>query len=69
MTMRFAGYLGLPKQTAERFVKNSLVADPKDADRLYKTGDLGRYTLEGDVECAGRADEQVKIRGFRIGEC
>ena len=35
-------------------------------DRLYKTGDLGRYSPEGDVECCGRADNQVKIRGFRI---
>ncbi|KAI9789334.1 MAG: large subunit of alpha-aminoadipate reductase [Peltula sp. TS41687] len=35
-------------------------------DRLYKTGDLGRYTTDGDVECSGRVDNQVKIRGFRI---
>lgn len=35
-------------------------------DRLYKSGDLGRYTPSGDVECSGRADDQVKIRGFRI---
>ena len=35
-------------------------------DRLYKTGDLGRYSPEGDVECCGRVDNQVKIRGFRI---
>lgn len=36
-------------------------------DRLYRSGDLGRYTTEsGDVECTGRADNQVKIRGFRI---
>lgn len=34
-------------------------------DRLYRSGDLGRYTESGDVECAGRADNQVKIRGFR----
>ncbi|KAM7211702.1 hypothetical protein V8F06_012916 [Rhypophila decipiens] len=35
-------------------------------DRLYSTGDLGRYLESGDVECLGRADDQVKIRGFRI---
>lgn len=35
-------------------------------DRLYRSGDLGRYLPSGDVECTGRADNQVKIRGFRI---
>ena len=35
-------------------------------DRLYRSGDLGRYTPSGDVECTGRADSQIKIRGFRI---
>ncbi|KKK17794.1 hypothetical protein ARAM_006244 [Aspergillus rambellii] len=35
-------------------------------DRLYRSGDLGRYTPSGNVECSGRADDQVKIRGFRI---
>ncbi|EEP80264.1 L-aminoadipate-semialdehyde dehydrogenase large subunit [Uncinocarpus reesii 1704] len=35
-------------------------------DRLYRSGDLGRYTPTGEVECSGRADDQVKIRGFRI---
>ncbi|KAL9579934.1 MAG: hypothetical protein Q9212_004796 [Teloschistes hypoglaucus] len=35
-------------------------------DRLYRSGDLGRYMQSGDVECTGRADNQVKIRGFRI---
>ena len=35
-------------------------------DRLYRSGDLGRYIETGDAECTGRADNQVKIRGFRI---
>lgn len=36
-------------------------------DRLYKTGDMGRWLPNGELECLGRLDEQVKIRGFRVG--
>ena len=35
-------------------------------DRIYRTGDLGRFREDGAVECTGRIDNQVKIRGFRI---
>jgi L-aminoadipate-semialdehyde dehydrogenase len=35
-------------------------------DRMYRSGDLGRYLPDGTVECTGRADDQIKIRGFRI---
>ncbi|KAH8926506.1 large subunit of L-aminoadipate-semialdehyde dehydrogenase, partial [Atractiella rhizophila] len=35
-------------------------------DRMYRSGDLGRYLPNGVVECTGRADDQIKIRGFRI---
>jgi len=35
-------------------------------DRMYRSGDLGRYMPDGLVECTGRADDQIKIRGFRI---
>ncbi|MDC9583419.1 AMP-binding protein, partial [Xenorhabdus sp. PR6a] len=58
------GYLNRPELTAERFI-----ADPfsQEAEaRLYKTGDLGRWLPDGNIEYLGRNDFQVKIRGFRI---
>ncbi|EXJ16201.1 hybrid non-ribosomal peptide synthetase/type I polyketide synthase [Imhoffiella purpurea] len=56
------GYLGRPDLTAERFVE-----DPyRPGSRLYRSGDLGRYDLAGELTYLGRADSQVKIRGFRI---
>jgi amino acid adenylation domain-containing protein/non-ribosomal peptide synthase protein (TIGR01720 family) len=58
------GYLNHPDLTAERFVVDPFAADP--GVRLYKTGDLGRYRADGQIEYVGRADGQVKIRGFRI---
>lgn len=58
------GYLGLPEQTAQKFLVNPFSG--LAGDRLYRTGDLGRYMPDGIVECSGRADDQVKIRGFRI---
>ncbi|HJP91739.1 MAG TPA: amino acid adenylation domain-containing protein [Pyrinomonadaceae bacterium] len=58
------GYWGDEQLTREKFVSNPFTADPYDV--LYRTGDLGRYLPDGDVEALGRADHQVKIRGFRI---
>jgi amino acid adenylation domain-containing protein len=58
------GYLDEDALTGERFIANPFTARP--ADRLYKTGDLGCYLPDGNVEFRGRADNQVKIRGFRI---
>jgi len=60
------GYLGDEALTAERFRPNPLLASPEEGDRVYRTGDLGRYLPDGVVEFAGRADFQVKLRGFRI---
>ena len=53
-----------PAQTAERFLVNPWSGDP--GDRLYKTGDLGRYLPDGQVDFLGRADFQVQVRGYRV---
>jgi len=58
------GYLGRPELTAERFVPDPVGVRP--GARLYRSGDLGRFLPNGDVEYLGRLDTQVKIRGFRI---
>lgn len=33
---------------------------------MFNTGDLGRWTQDGDLEHLGRIDDQVKIKGFRV---
>jgi amino acid adenylation domain-containing protein len=58
------GYLGRHELTAERFSIDPFQGD--GIDRLYKTGDLGRWRMDGSIEFIGRKDFQVKIRGFRI---
>ncbi|HET7229443.1 MAG TPA: amino acid adenylation domain-containing protein, partial [Longimicrobium sp.] len=58
------GYLNDPDLTAQRFVRNPWADDARDL--LYRTGDLGRYRPDGEVEPMGRADQQVKVRGFRV---
>jgi amino acid adenylation domain-containing protein len=58
------GYLNRPELTAERFIADPFSTDPQA--RLYKTGDLGRWRSDGNIEYLGRNDHQVKIRGYRI---
>lgn len=56
------GYLNRAELTAEKFVPNPY----NEGELMYKTGDLGRWLPDGNIEYVGRIDEQVKIRGYRI---
>ncbi|MBQ4849263.1 non-ribosomal peptide synthetase [Pseudoalteromonas sp. MMG012] len=63
------GYLNKPELTAERFIDNPFASasDIENGyDKLYKTGDLVRWTFRGELEYIGRNDHQIKLRGFRI---
>jgi len=56
------GYLNRPQLTAEKFIALSTINE----ERVYRTGDKGRWLADGTIEFLGRIDDQVKIRGFRI---
>ncbi len=58
------GYLNNQILTDEKFLRVTFADTPPM--RLYKTGDFGRFLLNGDLEFLGRVDNQVKIRGHRI---
>ena len=62
------GYLNQADLTSERFVENRYYNPFVDYcnHRLYKTGDLGRYRRDGNIQFLRRNDKQVKVRGFRI---
>lgn len=56
------GYLNNPEMTNQKFIDNPFTK----GEKLYKTGDLGKWLNNGTIEYAGRNDDQVKVRGFRI---
>jgi amino acid adenylation domain-containing protein len=58
------GYLNRPDLTAAHFVPDPFSTKP--GARLYRTDDVGRYLLDGNIEFLGRDDDQMKIRGYRI---
>jgi amino acid adenylation domain-containing protein len=56
------GYVNDPVRTAAGFI-----SDPyREGERLYRSGDYGRWQADGKLEFLGRRDAQVKIRGFRV---
>ncbi|HEX7333474.1 MAG TPA: amino acid adenylation domain-containing protein [Pyrinomonadaceae bacterium] len=58
------GYHEDDELTRQRFITNPFTG--LQDDRLYKSGDVGRYLPDGNVEMLGRMDDQVQIRGFRV---
>lgn len=56
------GYLNRDDLNREKFVDNPF----QKGDKIYKTGDLARWLVDGNIEYLGRKDHQVKIRGHRI---
>jgi len=57
-------YWNRPEITGEKFLPNPY--GKRSGERLYRTGDVGRYVRDGEIEYRGREDHQVKVRGYRI---
>jgi amino acid adenylation domain-containing protein/non-ribosomal peptide synthase protein (TIGR01720 family) len=56
------GYLNKPELTSQKFITHPTTS----SEKVYLTGDLGRWNAKGELEYLGRLDDQVKIRGNRI---
>jgi len=65
----YIGGAGVARQylNNDELTDRQFISDPwRQRNRLYRSGDLGRWLQDGTIEFAGRRDHQVKIRGFRI---
>ena len=64
----YIGGIGLAKGywRDEDKSRGNFIHHPRTGERLYKTGDLGRYLPDGNIEFLGREDFQVKIQGYRV---
>jgi acyl-coenzyme A synthetase/AMP-(fatty) acid ligase/acyl carrier protein len=54
-------YYAAPELSNSRFIYHQGLKT-----RLYRTGDMGKYLEDGNIQFMGRVDDQVKINGFRI---
>ena len=61
-----AGYLNRDDLTRRKFIADFLAIPNNPSNLIYRTGDLGRFNEDGEIEYHGRIDTQVKIRGYRI---
>ncbi len=55
------GYINKPERTSKVFLDN-----PFGEGKIYKSGDIGKWTFDGKVQVLGRVDHQIKLRGLRI---
>lgn len=64
----YIGGVGLAREywADETKTNASFIVHPNSGERLYRTGDMGRYLPDGNIEFLGRQDAQVKVRGFRV---
>ena len=64
------GYVNAPEKTAEKYIfhylDSPLPGGRSLPERIYKTGDLVRQLVDGNIEFLGRLDHQVKVKGFRV---
>ncbi|MBT8160391.1 amino acid adenylation domain-containing protein [Arthrobacter sp. GN70] len=60
------GYINRPELTEKSFIGDFLGLEGNPSHRIYRTGDLGRFNDNGEIEYHGRTDTQVKLRGYRI---
>ncbi len=56
------GYFGNPELTATKFVSNPFVK----GEKMYATGDIGKWLSDGNILFEGRVDHQIKINGYRV---
>ena len=58
------GYVNRPQLTAEKFIDNPFAKS--GSEKMYRTGDMGKFLSNGEIQCLGRIDRQIKVRGYRI---